>query len=698
MGVLVNQPHLFIAMHFKLRSFAVLIFTALLIFSLFVLSHLYHYYYNKSLEEGTQRTEKRNYNIKEKGGEFCESIHIALVVGGYNTTKSTATLLKSLLFYNTNYPLHLHIIVDTPAHLILTVLLHTWQLPSLQYTLYPINGSLLREVQWIPNAHYSSVFGLLKLLLPYILQDIDSVIVLDTDVTILSDLDQLWRHFKVIRRNKKWLGLVENQSDWYRGTIWKEHKPWPALDRGFNTGVMLMDLQMLRRYNWANIWSIITNQTLIEYQYTALADQDIINTVIRIHPEIFHVLPCNWNLQLSEHMQSEYCISKTHQYNIIHWNSPLKTLLSNQYTSYFRNLYTAFVQFDGNLHRNKNNFILSSCSNRQVIKTYKSNYYHKRGQNVPCSLFVYEANQTYRTHLYYFGESYSPYDQHDITLVTQLSIDRIQNIHTLMRHWNGPLTLVIYCRDSDLYEIEDYFKSFPSFKKRGNLAVHIVYKQGHFYPINLLRNIGLQYSTTPYVFLMDIDFLPSFNLYNYLREAVKVLKLGTLNRTLIVPAFEFLQYKFEFPNTKSTLLKMLNRSSSTIQEFRHSIWSNGHSATNYAKWYKASLPYKVKWSLDYEPYIAVHRNVTKYDERFLGFGWNKVSHVMELYAQNYEFIVLPEAFIIHSPHSPSRDIMKYRTKREYRKCLNKLKASFISGLIYKYGERAKVFEKYYNIN
>lgn len=32
------------------------------------------------------------------------------------------------------------------------------------------------------------------------------------------------------------LGLVENQSDWYLGNLWKNHRPWPALERGFNTG------------------------------------------------------------------------------------------------------------------------------------------------------------------------------------------------------------------------------------------------------------------------------------------------------------------------------------------------------------------------------------------------------------------------------------------------------------------------------
>ena len=37
--------------------------------------------------------------------------------------------------------------------------------------------------------------------------------------------------------------------------------------------------------------------------------------------------------------------------------------------------------------------------------------------------------------------------------------------------------------------------------------------------------------------------------------------------------------------------------------------------------------------------------VPAYDLRFVGFGWNKVSHIMELAFRGTEFIVLPNVFI-----------------------------------------------------
>ena len=53
--------------------------------------------------------------------------------------------------------------------------------------------------------------------------------------------------------------------------------------------------------------------------------------------------------------------------------------------------------------------------------------------------------------------------------------------------------------------------------------------------------------------------------------------------------------------------------------------------------------------------------------RFVGFGWNKVSHVMELAARGTEFVVLPNVFIVHLPHAPSLSIAKYRSSEQYRK-------------------------------
>lgn len=153
---------------------------------------------------------------------------------------------------------------------------------------------------------------------------------------------------------------------------------------------------------------------------------------------------------------------------------------------------------------------------------------------------------------------------------------------------------------------------------------------------------------------------------------------------LIVPAFETQMYNSKIPRTKKQLLKMWETQS--VKPFLENVWTPGHAPTDFQKWKSATEPYIVKWQPDFEPYVVVSSDVVLYDERFVGFGWNKVSHIMELEAQDYQFIVLPNCFMVHKPHGPSYDITRFRTSPTYRMCLQLLKEDFIQKLNKKYGK------------
>ena len=58
----------------------------------------------------------------------CETIHIAMVCAGYNSTFALVTVIKSILFYRTK-PLHFHLLVDEIANRTLTTVFQTWNLP-----------------------------------------------------------------------------------------------------------------------------------------------------------------------------------------------------------------------------------------------------------------------------------------------------------------------------------------------------------------------------------------------------------------------------------------------------------------------------------------------------------------------------------------------------------------------------------------
>ena len=95
------------------------------------------------------------------------------------------------------------------------------------------------------------------------------------------------------------LGLVENQSDWYVPGKLVE-RPWPALGRGFNSGVILMRLDRLRRARWQQLWRQVAEKELLTLFTSHLADQDVFNAVLKQYPRMVERLPCQWNLQLSD--------------------------------------------------------------------------------------------------------------------------------------------------------------------------------------------------------------------------------------------------------------------------------------------------------------------------------------------------------------------------------------------------------------
>ncbi|XP_047371795.1 xylosyl- and glucuronyltransferase LARGE2 isoform X1 [Sciurus carolinensis] len=612
----------------------------------------------------------------------CELLHVAIVCAGYNSSREVITLVKSMLFYRRN-PLHLHLVTDTVARNILETLFRTWMVPALGVSFYDAE-QLKPQISWIPNKHYSGLYGLMKLVLPGVLPPgLTRVIVLDTDVTFASDIAELWALFAHFS-DKQVIGLVENQSDWYLGNLWKNHRPWPALGRGFNTGVILLLLDQLRQVGWEQMWKLTARRELLTLTATSLADQDIFNAVIKERPELLQPLPCVWNLQLSDHTLAERCYSEAADLKVIHWNSPKKVRVKNKHAEFFRNFYLTFLGYDGNLLRRE----LFGCPSQPPPEAEQlQRALAQLDEEDACFEFRQQRLTVHRVHITFLPHKPPPPRPHDVTLVAQLSMDRLQMLEALCRHWPGPMSLALYLTDAEAQQFLHFVEASPVLSARQDVAYHVVYREGPLYPVNQLRNVALAQALTPYVFLSDIDFLPAYSLYDYLRASIEQLELGGRRKAaLVVPAFETLRYRFSFPSSKAELLALLDAGS--LYTFRYHEWPQGHAPTDYARWREAQAPYRVQWAADYEPYVVVPRDCPRYDPRFVGFGWNKVAHIVELDAQEFELLVLPEAFTIHLPHAPSLDISRFRSSSAYRDCLQALKEEFHQDLSRRYGAAA----------
>jgi hypothetical protein len=65
---------------------------------------------------------------------------------------------------------------------------------------------------------------------------------------------------------------------------------------------------------------------------------------------------------------------------------------------------------------------------------------------------------------------------------------------------------------------------------------------------------------------------------------------------------------------------------------------------------------------------APERIVPYYDERFHGYGKNKIQHVAHLRVMGYQFAILPEGFIVHYPIANPKPRKAGRMSRD-RNCM-----------------------------
>ena len=617
----------------------------------------------------------------------CEEIQVAIVCAGADASRTVVTLVKSILFYRRN-PVHFHFISDNQARTILSHLFDTWRIPQVNISFYNTE-SVVNDVSWIPNKHYSGVYGLLKLTLPKILpQNLEKVIILDTDVTFATDIGKLWTIFNKFNKNQA-LGLVENQSDWYiPGKLWKNHRPWPALGRGLNTGVILMSVSRLRAINWGQLWRTVAESDLVTQLSTSLADQDVLNAVIKRQTELLYPLECQWNVQMSDNSLSDsLCYdTKSSEVNVIHFNSPKKLQSTNKHISYFKNLYLTFLQYDGNLLRRE----LYSCQTSVPEDTsdlgLDDSNEHDDNNETPCSELHSNHSRVYRTHINFLPNCLDKEADKSVTLVVQMSIDRLSMIELILGHWTGPVSVALYLSDAESQTFLDFYSSSQTLSARCNVGYHVVYKEGSHYPVNFLRNLAMDLTTTQFIFLSDVDFIPSVGSFPALQASVTSLLSDHSSRLLVVPAFENNRYSSNnFPVTKAELVRKLDLGE--IFTFRSNEWPQGHRPTNFPHWRTSTIPYTVNWEPDFEPYIVGRRDMPRFDNRFVGFGWNKVSHILELHAAGYEFVVVSDVFIVHQPHTPSPDLSQFRASKLYRDCLMALKYEFIRELEIKSGKK-----------
>lgn len=279
------------------------------------------------------------------------------------------------------------------------------------------------------------------------------------------------------------------------------------------------------------------------------------------------------------------------------------------------------------------------------------------------------------------------YERYEITIVTQTSLNNLHHIVNMASQWQGPIGVTVFAFDDGivnvLVAIATLRKCHPVVLK--TVTFHLAYPLHRFpqnlnnaydtalvpcdelpkvfeskipnysfddiqYPHNMLRNVAIKNTKTEFVFMIDIDMLPSLGLRKDFSKFIEVADKFLPNLTaFVIPSFEA-KANVSFPADKKALLKQWD--AGEIRPFYYEVCWKCQRHTDYDTWKEIDasqlkIAYNVPWKDPWEPFFITRRFMPVFDERFKQYGFNRISHVCELHVAGYTLSVLSNAFLIH---------------------------------------------------
>lgn len=227
----------------------------------------------------------------------------------------------------------------------------------------------------------------------------------------------------------------------------------------------------------------------------------------------------------------------------------------------------------------------------------------------------------------------------NITIVTQLSENRLNILNILAKNWKGPIVAALYIpKNLDVEKkVKELKLKYPEVFERVHMSIMIM--NFGAYPMNKLRNFALEQVWTPLILYLDVDFIPSRNIHERIVEFSNTREFQDVKNNkavLVLPTFHW--------NCTNTLnFETCNKGTSLFEDHPSQM------TTNFSKWRNSNEIYEIQYDLLYEPYVIGSIKMPKYDPTFT-LGNDKTSFTYELAALKYKFYVAPHIYIGHFPH------------------------------------------------
>jgi hypothetical protein len=264
------------------------------------------------------------------------------------------------------------------------------------------------------------------------------------------------------------------------------------------------------------------------------------------------------------------------------------------------------------------------------------------------------------------------------TLVTQVSLDRLWMMQYHCERWSydytSPISVAVLTNQTTL-QTRDALVSLGCHTDQ--LTVQTMEINDDLeadYPVNQLRRMALSAVGTSHVMYVDIDFWESVDLHDILHQSsVREALAKDPKHALVVPAFQLNRQCQEYRDCRDDNIPKMPR---TWQQMIDALMERrgfpfdptnrgGHGSTLYQQWIRQEsgdlLDIPCIQSNRYEPYMAFRycRDLPPFQTQFSGYGKNKMTWMMQLRREGYNFSQLGGAFVVHYPHLDSVSRMEW---------------------------------------
>lgn len=262
---------------------------------------------------------------------------------------------------------------------------------------------------------------------------------------------------------------------------------------------------------------------------------------------------------------------------------------------------------------------------------------------------------------------------YSVSLATHSDHSYFKYINFVVVSWVGDIVVAVSLENLEEYNFESALRGML-LPARVRVIQHRVYDSK--YPINELRNIAMNAVLSTHVLVSDIDIVPSVSLSEVILNLPKSYLRNPLN-AFIVPLFEFKHEVAPCNNwivcqplmktynqcTKKKLYNMINFDRSCVD-----IGSKAGQEYLFPKWYNLaptnhSTPLDC-WSNELmQPFVVVAKSnhLPQFDQRFYGYGMNRVQWLSHLRYLGYSFHVISHSWAFHLNHAKTPSQVRYES-------------------------------------